>query len=58
MLRANHVIVVGATDHVMTHSLYITDPDGNEIDLYVDVPGIDWDDPALFARSAPRPLRL
>ncbi len=58
VLRANHVTVVGATDHVMTHSLYITDPDGNEIELYVDVPGVDWDDPGLFARSAPRPLRL
>ncbi len=58
VLRANHVTVVGTTDHVMTHSLYITDPDGNEIELYVDVPGIDWEDPELFARSAPRPLRL
>ncbi len=26
----------------MTHSLYILDPDGNEIELYVDVPGVDW----------------
>lgn len=58
VLRANHVTVVGATDHVMTHSLYITDPDGNEIELYVDVPGVDWEDPELFVRSAPRPLRL
>lgn len=57
-LRENGVNLVGATDHTMTHSLYITDPDGNEIELYVDVPGVDWNDPDLFLNSAPKPLRL
>jgi catechol 2,3-dioxygenase len=37
------VRVVGASDHTVTHSLYIVDPDGNEIELYVDVPGVSWD---------------
>jgi catechol-2,3-dioxygenase len=42
----------------VTHSLYITDPDGNEIELYVDVPGVDWkNDPALIG-AAIKPLRL
>jgi catechol-2,3-dioxygenase len=58
VLRENQVNVVGATDHGMTHSLYITDPDGNEIELYVDVPGVDWEDPALWANPILRPLRL
>jgi catechol 2,3-dioxygenase len=50
--------VVGASDHTVTHSLYITDPDGNEIELYVDVPGVDWrSDPALIAAPI-RPLRI
>jgi catechol 2,3-dioxygenase len=50
--------VVGASDHTVTHSLYILDPDGNEIELYVDVPGVDWQsDPALVAAPI-RPLRL
>ena len=31
-----------ASDHTVTHSLYIADPDGNEIELYIDVPGVDW----------------
>ncbi len=57
-LRANGVTVVGATDHGMTHSLYIEDPDGHEIELYIDVPGVDWDDPALWERPTLRPLRL
>jgi catechol 2,3-dioxygenase len=39
-LRGNQVKIVGATDHGMTHSLYIEDPDGNEIELYIDVPGV------------------
>jgi catechol 2,3-dioxygenase len=43
------VKVVGATDHTVTHSLYILDPDGNEIELYIDVAGVDWQgDPALI----------
>ena len=50
--------MVGASDHTVTHSLYILDPDGNEIELYVDVPGVDWrSDPTLFAAPI-RPLKL
>jgi catechol 2,3-dioxygenase len=37
------VRVVGMSDHTVTHSLYIMDPDGNEIELYVDVPGVSWE---------------
>jgi len=51
------VTVVGASDHTVTHSLYILDPDGNEIELYVDT-GVDWaSDPALVAAPV-RPLHL
>lgn len=57
-LQEAQVTVVGASDHTVTHSLYILDPDGNEIELYVDVPGVDWaSDPALVA-SPVKPLRL
>jgi catechol-2,3-dioxygenase len=50
--------VVGASDHTVTHSVYIEDPDGNEIELYIDVPGVDWrSDPTLVAAPI-RPLRL
>ena len=37
------VRIVGLSDHTVSHSLYIEDPDGNEIELYVDVPGVTWD---------------
>ena len=57
-LRANDVTVLGASDHTVTHSLYIADPDGNEIELYIDVPGVDWRaDPTLIA-AAIKPLHL
>ena len=52
------VTVVGASDHTVSHSLYILDPDGNELELYVDVPGVDWQaDPRLVV-AAIKPLRL
>lgn len=57
-VHAAGATVVGASDHRVTHSLYVEDPDGNEVELYVDVPGADWQaDPALIA-SPVRPLRL
>ena len=37
-LRAADVPIVGMSDHGVTHSVYIKDPDGNEIELYIDVP--------------------
>jgi catechol-2,3-dioxygenase len=55
---ASGVEIAGASDHTVTHSLYIFDPDGNEIELYIDVPGVDWhNDPSLIATPT-RPLRL
>ena len=41
--REAGVTMVGTSDHTVTHSLYINDPDGNEIELYIDVPGVSWD---------------
>ena len=34
--------IVGASDHGVSHSLYIKDPDGIELELYADVPG--WEE--------------
>jgi catechol-2,3-dioxygenase len=47
-VQEHGVDYVGASDHTVTHSLYIRDPDGHEIELYIDVPGVDWrNDPSL-----------
>ncbi len=57
-LKAHDVTIVGASDHTVTHSLYILDPDGNEIELYIDVAGVDWaNDPDLILAPI-KPLRL
>ena len=56
-LKKAGVKIVGATDHHITKSLYILDPDGNELELYVDQSD-DWrtDPSSIMAR--PRPLTL
>lgn len=36
-LEKEGVRIVGTSDHRVTHSLYVLDPDGNELELYVDV---------------------
>jgi catechol-2,3-dioxygenase len=57
-LDAAGATVVGASDHTVTHSLYIEDPDGNEIELYVDVAGVDWKTHPELIASPIKPLRL
>ena len=57
-LVAAGVTIVGTSDHTVTHSVYILDPDGNEIELYIDVAGVDWrSDPGLIMAPI-RPLAL
>lgn len=57
-LQAAGVTIAGASDHTVTHSLYILDPDGNEIELYVDVEGADWRADPMLVMAPIRPLRL
>jgi catechol 2,3-dioxygenase len=57
-LQEEGVTIVGTADHTVTHSVYIADPDGNEIELYIDVQPEVWrEDPAAIAAPI-RPLRL
>lgn len=32
----------GQSDHTVSRSLYLRDPDGNEVELFVDNPAYDW----------------
>ena len=57
-LQEAGVTIVGATDHTVTHSLYVLDPDGNEIELYIDVAGVDWAREPEAIMSPIRPLAL
>lgn len=54
----NDVTIVGATDHTVTHSLYILDPDGNELELYIDVQPAVWHDEPTAVLAPAKPLRL
>jgi catechol 2,3-dioxygenase len=57
-LLAAGVKVAGAADHTVTHSLYIEDPDGNEIELYIDVQPERWrEDPQAIVAPV-RALQL
>lgn len=56
-LEEKGVTIVGTTDHGVTHSIYILDPDGNELELYADVSD-EWkkDPHAILARPKSLPL--
>jgi catechol 2,3-dioxygenase len=57
-LQSEGVTIVGTADHTVTHSVYIVDPDGNEIELYIDVQPEMWrEDPQAIVAPV-RPLRL
>ncbi len=50
--------VRGSADHGVTHSLYIADPDGNEIELYIDVQPEVWREDPTAVMAPIRALRL
>ena len=54
-LTAHGVPVVGAADHHVTHSVYVLDPDNNELELYIDVDETWKED---MSKIIKRPKRL
>lgn len=56
-LSAKGVTIVGSGDHTVTHSLYILDPDGNELELYADVSD-EWKKDPLAVLAPVKPLTL
>jgi len=56
-LEAAKVRIVGMSDHGVTHSLYILDPDGNELELYADVSDA-WKTDPKAALTPAGPLSL
>ena len=56
-LEAHGVKIVGITDHRVSQSLYVEDPDGIVVELFVDADPSVWaQDPSAVATV--RPLRL
>jgi catechol 2,3-dioxygenase len=41
-LRQAEYPLTGASDHLVSEALYLNDPDGNGVELYVDKPKQDW----------------
>jgi catechol 2,3-dioxygenase len=56
-LEAHGARILGLSDHRVSQSIYLNDPDGNGVELFVDAdPSIWRDDPAAVATV--RPLAL
>ncbi len=57
-LEHAEIAIDGMSDHTVSQSLYLRDPDGNEVELYVDDDETIWkNDPAAVV-SPIKPLRL
>lgn len=50
--------ITGLSDHTISQSIYLLDPDGNEIELYVDNPAIDWRHDTSWQATPVKPLKL
>jgi catechol 2,3-dioxygenase len=48
----------GMSDHTVSQSLYLRDPDGNEVELYVDADESIWKNNPAAVVSPIKPLRL
>ncbi len=48
----------GQSDHTVSQSLYLRDPDGNEIELYVDDPQVDWRESNAWMQEPVKPLKM
>ena len=56
-LEASGVRILGISDHRVSQSLYVRDPDGNGVELFVDADPAIWrDDPAAVATVGPLEL--
>ncbi len=50
--------IEGQSDHTVSQSLYLRDPDGNEVELYVDNPSVDWRNDKSWMEAPVKPLKL
>ena len=50
--------VDGVSDHTVSQSIYLRDPDGNEVELFVDNPDFDWRNDNSWMEAPVKPLKL
>jgi len=51
-------VIDGQSDHTISQSLYLRDPDGNEVELFVDNPEVDWKNDRSWMEAPVKPLLL
>jgi len=51
-------VIDGLSDHTVSQSLYLRDPDGNEVELFVDNPAFDWKNDTSWMVAPVKPLIL
>jgi len=56
--EAHGVSIDGMSDHTVSQSIYLRDPDGNEVELFVDDSTVDWRTSTAWLESPVRPLTL
>lgn len=54
----NGHVLTGKSDHTVSQSLYLRDPDGNEVELFVDDPAVDWKTDLSWMEAPVKPLKL
>ena len=57
IVKEEGIPIVRLADHAVTHSLYVLDPDGNQIELYVDVDS-NWREHPEAIASGTKALKL
>lgn len=57
-LLAHGFHIDAMADHTVSYSLYLQDPDGNEVEVYVDNPDYDWQHDAAWLSAPVKPLQL
>ncbi len=57
-LESAGVSIEGMSDHTVSQSLYLRDPDGNEVEVYVDADDSLWKGNPAAVLSPIKPLRL
>ena len=51
-------MIEGLSDHTISQSIYLKDPDGNEVELYVDNPAVEWRSDSSWMNEPVKPLNL
>lgn len=57
-VTAARVPLQGASDHKVSEAIYLADPEGNGIEVYVDRPSAAWSEPGTTVDMATLPLDL